>query len=109
MILELYDIGFLVAVSACVAALVELAKGGIRLAIPRIEGSKAEPLLYRLLAMGLGVVLVLGMLPTEGRASFISGLVLGILAGAASEVVYRWFFRKLLPRILSRVGGEDGS
>ena len=89
----------LVAISGGVAVVVELVKMGGRLMLPGVEGHPAEALVLRALACALGVAAVVpvwGVSPVE--------VAVGLLAGAASEVVYRWGLRRV-PRLLDRLTG----
>lgn len=97
MILDTETIIGLVALSGAVSVLVEAVKRGWRLLAECYGWSvhaPTEKLLLRLLGVGLGVVGVtswLGLAPVE--------VAVGMLAGAASEVVYRWLLSRLPDRL----------
>jgi len=90
----LWLLGALVVISAGVAAIVEGLKGALE-AWPGCAGLPRRPIL-RGVSLVLGVVSVLAL----GDASalpWVVSVAAGALAGAASEVVYRWVLRDLLP------------
>lgn len=97
MILDTETIIGLLALSGAVSVLVEAAKRGWRLLAECYDWSvhkPAEKLLLRLLGVGLGVVGVtswLGLGPVE--------VAVGMMAGAASEIVYRWLLSRLPDRL----------
>ena len=100
MTLDLATLGQLVAVSGGVAVVVEGAKRAARLAVARLGITVApelERLAVRALGVGLGVVAV-GL----GWGWDVVAVSVGLLAGAASEVVYRWLLSRL-PDLLARV------
>lgn len=83
----------LVAISAGIAAMIEWTKEVAReLRLPL----RRERIVYRGLALALGVAAVYALAPWYG-APWPVAVAVGLLAGAASEVVYRWLIRDLLP------------
>lgn len=92
----------LVAVSGGIACVVEGVKRAARLALGRagvVVAPELERLALRALGAGLGVAAV-----GWGWGWGVVEVSVGVLAGAASEVVYRWLLARL-PDLLARVTG----
>jgi hypothetical protein len=90
----------LVAVSGAVAVLVEGAKRAGRAVVHR-AGVEVHPEAERLTLRGLGCILGVAAVCCWLGVGVVEASV-GLLAGAASEVVYRWLLSRL-PDVLARV------
>lgn len=101
--LEPADLVTLVLISVLVSATLELAKLSLHCAFPAFEGSKFEKPLYRSGGILLGMAFVLATLEAWNGIDIVQALALGALAGAASEVVYRWVFRSFLPLLFQTI------
>lgn len=102
MTLDAQTLTALVCISAAVAVLVEGAKRSARAVLARagvVVHVELERLAVRALGCGLGVAAVCAWLGVGVVEASV-----GLLAGAASEVVYRWLLSRL-PDVLARVGG----
>lgn len=102
MTLDLTTLAHLVAVSGAVAVVVEGIKRLARLVLVRARvgvAAEVERLGLRALGVGLGVAAV-----GTGWGWGVVEVSVGLLAGAASEVVYRWLLARL-PDLLARVTG----
>lgn len=94
-------LAMMVAVSAGVAGVVEVVKAALRLAHDQWEGHPAERVTLRSLAVLLGVGALLPLGSAYGVPWTVSAAA-GALAGASSEVVYRWVLRWLESRLGAR-------
>lgn len=82
-------------IAAGIAALLQLAKGWVRMLWPAASAHPAwERQVIRTAAVLLGVVGMSGYLQSFGWLEF----SLGTLAGMLSEAVYRWFIAELTRR-----------
>lgn len=97
MTLDLTTLAQLVAVSGGVAVVVETVKESVRTVTTPPE--RWERVGLRALGLGLGTVAVCVMWEWDVVPASV-----GLLAGAASEVVYRWLLREL-PGALDRLRG----
>ena len=92
--LDGFDLPTLLVVSCVCALAVEAVKRAVRLAAPEVTGHAAWRPALRLLGVLAGVGLVVGVYGPSLIAAMVGGL-----AGAASEVVYRWALRWLTDRL----------
>lgn len=99
MTVDLPFIAMLVAVSCTVAIVLDIVKEVVTEAFPGIKAHPAKRIGVRLAAVLLGIGLV-KMTMGPGWVQ----VCLGVLAGASSEVVYRWLLVDVIQAVGRRLG-----
>lgn len=101
------EVASLVGVALAVAILVQLLKLAAGAFAPELRDGPRRRVLFRALAVALGVGLAFLALAPDAVPGLHRGVV-GVVCGGLSDVVYRLFRPWLSDRFQGRRGGRDG-